>query len=64
MARVVDPVCGMTLESSARGQSEFNGTTFFFCTTACKREFDDKPATYYGKPIQPVTYPEVAGGTR
>ena len=54
MAQVVDPVCGMTIESSsAAGESRHNGTTFYFCTAACKREFDENPAKYHGKAVAP-----------
>ena len=54
MAQVVDPVCGMTIESSsAAGESRHNGTTFYFCTAACKREFDEHPAKYHGKAVAP-----------
>jgi Cu+-exporting ATPase len=53
MAKVVDPVCQMVLDSAAAaGQSEYNGCTFYFCTAACKREFDQNPAKYYGRPVQ------------
>ena len=65
MARVVDPVCGMTIESSsAAGQSEYKGTTFHFCTLACKREFDENPAKYYGKAVSPEPLKAVTRDTR
>lgn len=63
MAEVVDPVCGMTIESSsAAGESRYNGTTFFFCTTACKREFEENPAKYHGKAVAPQN--QVRGAPR
>ena len=53
MTQVVDPVCQMVIESTeAAGESSYNGTTFYFCTAACKREFDQNAAKYYGRPVQ------------
>ena len=47
MARVTDPVCGMTIESeTAADQSELDGRTYYFCTTQCKRQFDADPRRY------------------
>ena len=61
MAQVVDPVCGMTIESSsAAGESQYNGTTFYFCTAACKREFDENPAKYHGKAVAPQNQTKAA----
>lgn len=47
MARVTDPVCGMTVESeSAAAQSTFQGRTYFFCSQECLRQFEADPARY------------------
>jgi YHS domain-containing protein len=44
MARVIDPVCGMEIESDKTAvQSTFEGQTYFFCSTTCAREFDHNP---------------------
>jgi YHS domain-containing protein len=44
---VKDPVCGMTIdEKTAKGQSEYNGQTYYFCATICKTRFDQNPAKY------------------
>ena len=45
-ARVVDPVCGMTIDpASAAGASEHDGQTYYFCSKGCKEKFDaGKPA--------------------
>jgi YHS domain-containing protein len=49
-AMVKDPVCGMTIdESTAKGQSEYKGQTYYFCATICKTKFDQDPAKYAGK---------------
>lgn len=45
MARVIDPVCGMEIDSAAAAaQSQFQGKTYYFCSTACAAEFDHHPA--------------------
>lgn len=44
-----DPVCGMTVdEETAPARSEHEGTTYYFCSQACKEEFDADPASYTG----------------
>ncbi len=44
---VKDPVCGMTIEQSdAVGTSEYQGTTYYFCSQDCKEEFDSAPEDY------------------
>ena len=47
---VIDPVCGMSVESDAaraRGlHSSYQGRDFFFCGKGCKLEFDDDPEHY------------------
>lgn len=48
-----DPVCGMTVEiASAHFMSEYGGTTYYFCSSGCKRSFDKEPHKY----IQPESY--------
>jgi Cu+-exporting ATPase len=43
----IDPVCGMTVsETSAAGTSNYQGTTYLFCCSQCKRKFDEKPEQY------------------
>jgi YHS domain-containing protein len=47
----IDPVCGMEVdEASAAGQSEYQGTTYYFCSPSCKRAFDKEPEKYLGQP--------------
>jgi YHS domain-containing protein len=42
-----DPVCGMQVDpNSAAGKSESQGKTYYFCSTACKQKFDQKPQQY------------------
>lgn len=47
MAAVIDPVCGMKLDSSqAEAQSQYEGQAYFFCCEECKRLFDQNPSEY------------------
>lgn len=42
-----DPVCGMDVKpETAAGKSEHQGQTFHFCSTECKRKFDQNPAAF------------------
>jgi Cu+-exporting ATPase len=45
-----DPVCGMEIdEKTAAGKSEYQGQTYYFCSSGCKRAFDKEPAKYVGR---------------
>lgn len=47
MEKQTDPVCGMQIEKAdAAGQSDYNGRTFYFCSSACKEQFDANPARF------------------
>jgi YHS domain-containing protein len=46
-AITADAVCGARVrESVAWGFSEYQGQRYYFCSQACKMEFDDNPAAY------------------
>jgi xanthine dehydrogenase accessory factor len=46
-AAVVDPMCGMTVQSAeARYTSAYEGKTFIFCSLGCKERFDREPGRY------------------
>ena len=43
----IDPVCLMTVDKDeAKGTSEYEGKTYYFCSTGCKVEFDDDPGRF------------------
>jgi len=45
--KVLDPVCNMTIEDKdAVSTSVYNGTTYYFCSKPCKREFDENPESF------------------
>ena len=47
MAKVKDPVCGMTIDSeSATAVKQVKGQTYYFCSAACATEFDANPERY------------------
>ena len=42
-----DPVCGMDVDpKTAAGKSEYQGQTYYFCSTGCKKAFDKEPQKY------------------
>lgn len=50
MAQVIDPVCGMTVDTAtAKHQSEYQGQTYYFCAPGCKKAFDKEPEKYLGQ---------------
>ena len=58
---MMDPVCGMNIDpAKAAGQSEIDGTTYFFCSLSCKRKFDSAPSQYVGRPSAPAAVPSHA----
>lgn len=47
--RVVDPVCGMTVDpATAVHRAEHGGQRFFFCSAGCKAKFEAAPERYLG----------------
>jgi Cu(I)/Ag(I) efflux system membrane fusion protein len=48
-----DPVCGMAIDqkraAAAGRSSEYKGTTYYFCSDGCKKDFDKEPAKYAGR---------------
>jgi P-type Cu+ transporter len=45
--KVRDAVCGMEIDpAKAAAKSEFQGDTYYFCSTGCKSKFDEDAARY------------------
>ena len=43
----IDPVCGMVVkEETAKAKYEYNGKTYYFCSTECLSEFKKDPEKY------------------
>lgn len=42
-----DPVCGMQVDpKSAAASLDWNGTTYYFCSAGCRRQFEADPAKF------------------
>ena len=69
MAELVkDLVCGMEIDpETAAGKSEYQDTTYYFCATGCKTDFDADPAKYIGggaaAPAPAMAEPATSGGS-
>ena len=49
IAKVADPICGMTVDPATCGHSsEYNGRVYYFCCAGCKQEFDERPEAHIG----------------
>ena len=48
-AKVVDPVCGMTVDPKTAGPSVYKGKTYYFCSRAEKQQFEKTPEKYLAK---------------
>ena len=47
MATEIDPVCGMTVDTTTSQLSiEHDGKTYWFCSRGCLLEFSDDPDKY------------------
>ncbi len=45
--KVKDPVCGMEIDPEhAAGKTEYQGKTYYFCSSGCKTTFEKDPAKY------------------
>lgn len=48
--KVTDPVCGMSIESGkAAATEQYQGQTFYFCSSRCRDTFKANPAQYAAK---------------
>jgi len=46
-----DPVCGMTIdEEAAAARQDYEGTTYYFCSEACRLAFQREPERHAGPP--------------
>jgi Cu+-exporting ATPase len=53
---VVDPVCGMTINpDAAAGAHEYNGQTYYFCSTHCLNKFREDPERFLDKSPEATT---------
>ena len=56
--RVIDPVCGMTVDPhTAKHRADYRGHTYYFCSAGCRAKFVADPQKYLGA-RQAETVPE------
>src|ERR1051325_4607789 len=49
-ARVIDPVCGMTVDPhTAQHHHQYRGGTYYFCSGGCRAKFAADPSKYLDK---------------
>jgi YHS domain-containing protein len=41
-----DPVCGMEVDERKSPKSVYKGKPYYFCSKACKMEFDGNPGKF------------------
>jgi YHS domain-containing protein len=57
--RVIDPVCGMTVNPQATPHKHtHHGTPYFFCSAGCRTKFTAEPAKYLDGKAKPEPMPE------
>ncbi|TNF36913.1 MAG: heavy metal translocating P-type ATPase [Gammaproteobacteria bacterium] len=44
--QLIDPVCGMTVDSDARFHTDYQGVQYFFCSEYCLHTFTENPQHY------------------
>jgi heavy metal translocating P-type ATPase len=60
----LDPVCGMTVAANPDLAVEHRGTTYDFCSAACRAKFIGNPAHYLKPPTPAPTPAAVAAATK
>ncbi len=60
MATQIDPICKMVVDTAnpPGGQSEHEGTTYYFCAPGCKHAFDQDPEKYLSAQAQEPAQPQ------
>jgi Cu+-exporting ATPase len=63
MAMHTDPVCGMQVDDQkSTAKSQFQGSTYHFCSEECKRKFDQKPQQFISRASQAGGGGQAQGG--
>ncbi len=57
MATAIDPICHMEVdtENAPGGESEYQGTTYYFCAPGCKVAFDQDQDKYLSQSAEPTS---------
>jgi P-type Cu+ transporter len=49
---VTDPVCGMEVKAKdVENRSQHQGSTYYFCSSVCKEQFEANPDKYAQKKV-------------
>ena len=51
----VDPVCGMTVETSTDLRTDYQGATYYFCHPSCLARFKESPRQFLDKTAGPAS---------
>jgi len=43
---MIDPVCGMEVDQTSKYKFMYKGTTYYFCSNHCLKEFQKDPEKY------------------
>ncbi len=58
-ATALDPVCGMTVDPDrAAGSFDYQGNTYYFCSTHCLHRFREDPEGFLNKAPVTITHPQ------
>jgi len=62
VAIAIDPICQMDVDvdNPPGGQSDYQGTTYYFCAPGCKVAFDGEPEKYLSQQPQPPSQQKVS----
>ena len=60
MVTAIDPICQMEVDTDSPpgGQSEYQGTSYYFCAPGCKVAFDQEPGKYLSGPAPESAQPK------
>ena len=59
---ITDPVCGMTVSpDSAAGSYEYNGETYYFCSSHCLQKFRENPQRFLKKSAETASVSQPIG---
>ncbi|MCZ7665329.1 MAG: YHS domain-containing protein [Thermoleophilia bacterium] len=45
-SRVLDPVCGMSVDRQTAFVGEYRGQSYYFCANGCRAEFSAEPERF------------------
>lgn len=54
--KVIDPVCGMSIQKETAAKKEYGGETYYFCCSHCQQAFESKPTEYIGTDSYDITH--------